>query len=173
MRFESTSAEHKEKFVGAELRCAVLTVSSSKTAEDDVSGALVKDLLKGAGITVLFYKIIPDAEDVIREEIQKLAEGNVDIIITTGGTGLTPDDVTIESVRPILKKEIEGFGELFRALSFEEIGSSAILTRALAGVINKTAVFCLPGSPNAVQLALEKLIIPEIRHIVGHAQAKK
>jgi molybdenum cofactor biosynthesis protein B len=173
MDFASPSTEHKKKFAGGELRCAVLTISSSKTAEDDVSGNLAKNLLKNAGITILFYKIIPDAEGVIRDEIQKLAEGGIDAIITTGGTGLTPDDVTIESVRPILKKEIEGFGELFRAMSFEEIGSSAVLTRALAGVVDRTVVFCLPGSPNAVQLALEKLILPEMHHMVGHIRAKK
>jgi len=123
---------------------------------------------------VVFREIVPDDAVLIGEYVGRaLGSEKVDAIIVCGGTGISPRDVTIEAVRPMLVKTLPGFGELFRKLSFDEIGSAAVLTRALAGVANQgKAVFCIPGSPQAVRLVLEKLILPEVGHILKHAREK-
>jgi molybdenum cofactor biosynthesis protein B len=150
--------------------CAsVITVSTTRTIETDTSGHLICDLLERAGITVGYYGIVPDEIERIREILRTLP-GQTNCIIFCGGTGLTKDDYTIEAVKPFLQKKIDGFGELFRWMSYQEIGTSAILSRALAGIINTSAVFCIPGSPEAARLAVSALIIPEIMHILSHAQ---
>ncbi|RJS85086.1 molybdenum cofactor biosynthesis protein MoaB, partial [Candidatus Bathyarchaeota archaeon] len=105
-----------------------------------------------------------------RTVLRMLKSRKIDVIITCGGTGISPSDVTIEAVRPLLEKELEGFGELFRLLSYQEIGSAALLTRAVAGVSKGKVIFCIPGSPNSVKLSLEKLVIPEAAHIIKHAR---
>jgi len=149
---------------------AVITVSSSRKPDTDTSGKTLIDLLSAAGIAVTHYAVIPDDVERIRSEVHlALSRGNC--IIITGGTGLTPDDVTIEAVAPILEKTIDGFGELFRLKSYEEIGTAAILSRAIAGVIGGPAIFSIPGSTKAVTLAAREIIIPEIRHILTHAGA--
>ncbi|HMA04988.1 MAG TPA: MogA/MoaB family molybdenum cofactor biosynthesis protein [Methanomicrobiales archaeon] len=147
---------------------AVITVSSSRTPETDESGQAAKNLLHEAGIEVTYYALVPDRIEHIRTALV-LALDLASCTILTGGTGLTPDDCTIEAVRPFLEKEIEGFGELFRSLSHREIGTAAMLSRALAGISRGRAVFCLPGSVAAVTLGTRELILPEIRHILSHA----
>lgn len=150
---------------------AVITVSSSRRPDTDTSGKTLIDLLSAAGIEVTHYAVIPDDLERIRSEVHA-AVSRANCVIITGGTGLTPDDVTIEAVAPLLTKTIDGFGELFRLKSYEEIGTAAILSRALAGVIDGRAVFCIPGSTKAVTLAAREIIIPEIRHILTHASPR-
>lgn len=130
----------------------------------------MKELLEAAGNNVSFYRLVPDEKNTLLNAISDALDSSADIVITSGGTGLAPKDLTIESVTPLFEKEIPGFGELFRYKSLEDIGTSVILTRASAGVIKGKAVFCLPGSPNAVKLALSEIIIPEAGHIVRHVR---
>lgn len=140
---------------------------------DDPSGDLIVQLLEKAGNKVVYKGLIPDDRGLIGQKItEALGLSEVDAIITCGGTGIAPSDVTIETVRPMLTKTLPGFGELFRKISFEEIGSAALLSRAIAGVVDGKAVFCLPGSPHAVRLCVEKLILSEAGHIVKHAREK-
>ncbi|MDD4567705.1 Molybdenum cofactor biosynthesis protein B [Methanoculleus chikugoensis] len=149
---------------------AVITVSSTRKPETDASGKTLTDLLSAAEIEVTHYAVIPDDRERIRAEV-RAALSRATCVIVTGGTGLTADDVTIEAVAPLLEKTIDGFGELFRLKSYEEIGTAAILSRAIAGVVGGRAVFCIPGSTKAVTLAANEIIIPEIRHILTHAGA--
>ena len=156
---------------------AVISISTSrfmkygrvKTPEEaeDISGRIIIDLLENAGHKLRLYVLISDEGRSITEAI-KTVVNDVDVVITTGGTGLAPRDVTIEAVRQMIQKDIPGFGELFRLISYDEVGSSAMLTRASGGIMEKTAIFCLPGSPNAVKLAMEALILPELQHILLH-----
>ncbi len=147
---------------------AVITVSSTRTRETDVSGRTIIQLLSDAGVEVTSYALVPDDVGRIRSELYA-ALGKATCIIVTGGTGLTPDDRTIEAIAPLLEKTIDGFGELFRMKSYEEIGTAAILSRAVAGTIGGRAVFCIPGSTKAVTLAVRSIILPEIGHILAHA----
>jgi molybdenum cofactor biosynthesis protein B len=148
---------------------AVITVSTTRTIETDVSGKIICELLTQAGIEISQYTIVLDQIMDIREALHNaLSKSNC--LIFCGGTGLTRDDCTIEAVQPFIQKQIDGFGELFRWMSYQEIGTAAILSRALAGIINNRAVFCIPGSPDAARLAVSGLIIPEITHIISHAQ---
>jgi molybdenum cofactor biosynthesis protein B len=149
---------------------AVITVSSTRTPETDTSGKALIDLLSAAEIEVTHYAIVPDDLARIRSEV-RAALSCANCVIVTRGTGLTSDDMTIEAVAPLLEKIIDGFGELFRLKSYEEIGTAAILSRAIAGVVDGRAVFCIPGSTKAVTLAAKEIIIPEIRHILTHAGA--
>jgi molybdenum cofactor biosynthesis protein B len=148
--------------------CAVLTVSSSRTKETDKSGASIIRIFAEAGIGTDYYTIVPDRIDAIRMELVKALE-LANCVVLNGGTGLTHDDCTIEAACPFFDKDIEGFGELFRMISYHEIGSSAMLSRAVAGISGGKAIFCIPGSPDAVKLATNVLIIPEISHILTHA----
>lgn len=150
------------------IRAAVITVSSSRTKETDQSGATIIRLLEGADIRIAAHVIVPDRTDAIRSELIKVLE-DADCVILNGGTGLTHDDCTIEAVLPLLDKRIDGFGELFRMLSYHDIGTSALLSRAAAGISSGKAIFCIPGSTGAVKLATSALIIPEIVHILTHA----
>ena len=174
-----TARRHKAE-APKSLNFAVIVCSSSRYQElrarkpvDDPSGDLIVETLQKAGHTVVFREIVPDDKVLIGKYVSRaLGSEEVDAIILCGGTGISPRDVTIEAVRPMLVKTLPGFGELFRKLSFDEIGSAAVLTRALAGVANGKAVFCIPGSPQAVRLVLEKLILPEVGHILKHAREK-
>jgi len=175
-----TSRKHKAE-APKKLSFAVIVCSSSryqnlKTGKpvDDPSGDLIVEALQKAGHTVVFRDIVPDDKVLIGKYVSRgLGSAKVDAIILCGGTGISPKDVTIEAVRPMLVKTLPGFGELFRKLSFDEIGSAAVLTRALAGVADQgKAVFCIPGSPQAVKLVLEKLILPEVAHILKHVREK-
>ncbi|MCE5473336.1 MogA/MoaB family molybdenum cofactor biosynthesis protein [Staphylococcus pseudintermedius] len=151
------------------VRCAVLTVSDTRTTETDKGGQSVQTLLQTADfeVEIQHYMIVKDELTAIQSTVQQWLKGDVDVIVTTGGTGIAPRDVTIEAVTPLLDKEIEGFGELFRYLSFtEDVGTRALLSRAVAGTAKRTLIFCLPGSTGAVKLALNRLILPELTHLV-------
>ncbi|MCE5437533.1 molybdenum cofactor biosynthesis protein B [Staphylococcus pseudintermedius] len=151
------------------VRCAVLTVSDTRTTETDKGGQSVQTLLQTADfeVEIQHYMIVKDELTAIQSTVQQWLTGDVDVIVTTGGTGIAPRDVTIEAVTPLLDKEIEGFGELFRYLSFtEDVGTRALLSRAVAGTAKRTLIFCLPGSTGAVKLALNRLILPELTHLV-------
>ncbi|MET0152836.1 MAG: MogA/MoaB family molybdenum cofactor biosynthesis protein [Candidatus Binatia bacterium] len=156
--------EHRESAI-RHAGCAVLTISDTRTRSDDRSGARLKELLAGAGHEVLRYDIVPDNPVRIREALQPLfADSTIQAIFLSGGTGIAPRDTTFEAVRSLLEKEIEGFGELFRALSYQEIGAAAMLSRATAGIVAGKIVFSMPGSTAAVELAMEKLALPELGH---------
>lgn len=145
----------------------IITVSSSRTAENDTSGLAISEIMRNAGYVVGHYGIVTDNIDSIRAELTR-AMHHANCIIINGGTGLTHDDCTIEAVAPLLEKTIDGFGEIFRMLSYEQIGTSALLSRALAGTRRNSVIFCIPGSTPAVTLATTKLIVPEVVHILSH-----
>jgi molybdenum cofactor biosynthesis protein B len=151
-----------------EISAAIITVSSTRNRENDSSGVTISTLLKDKGIPICHYAIVPDQIDAIRNELY-VATKTANCIIFNGGTGLTHDDCTIEAILPLLEKKIDGFGEFFRMKSLQEIGTSSMLSRAIAGVIQKKAIFCIPGSTPAVTLATKELILPEIAHILSHA----
>ncbi|HXW06437.1 MAG TPA: molybdenum cofactor biosynthesis protein B [Vicinamibacterales bacterium] len=147
------------------VRCYVLTISDSRTDATDTSGAAIVELLRAAGQEVVGRRIVKDDPAAVRGAVKSM-EGVADVIITTGGTGITGRDSTYESLVGLLSKQLDGFGELFRMLSYQEIGSAAMLSRACAGTIGRMAIFSLPGSEHAVRLAMKKLILPEIGHVV-------
>ncbi len=134
----------------------------------DKSGAKIKFLFDDADIPVIHYLVIPDNIEIIRDELRNALE-ITNCIVFSGGTGLTHDDCTIEAILPLLDKVMDGFGELFRYLSYKEIGTRSLLSRAVGGIIDGKAVFCIPGSVGAATLATEEIIIPEISHILTHA----
>jgi molybdopterin adenylyltransferase len=146
------------------LKVGVLTASDSRSAETDESGRLIRDLLTAAGHRVEYSEVLPDDPARIRKALLDNLQ-NLDAIIVNGGTGIAARDSTIEAVRVLLDKELEGFGELFRYLSYQQIGSAAFLSRALAGIAAGKIVVSLPGSPDACRLAMEKLLIPELGHM--------
>ena len=159
-----SSTEHR-KDAPANLRCVVLTISDTRTPATDSSGDAIVEALTAGGHHVLDRRIVRDEPALVRDFVRTQAPG-VQVIITTGGTGITSRDTTFEAISALLEKTLDGFGELFRMLSYGEIGSAAMLTRACAGTIGKTVVFALPGSHHAVTLAMDKLILPEIGHVV-------
>jgi molybdenum cofactor biosynthesis protein B len=155
------------------VRCAVLTVSDSRTAADDTSGDSIAEALRAAGHEVAERGIVRDDAAAIAQAVRRgIERSDVDAVIVTGGTGVSPRDVTPEAVAPLLDKVLHGFGELFRALSFEEIGAAAMLSRALAGTAGGTAVYVLPGSRGAVKLGMQRLILPELGHLVGQLRRR-
>jgi len=147
--------------------CFVLTISDSKTEATDTSGQLIRELLAGAGHTMVGYAIVRDEPAQVTAVIRKgCTDAAVEAFILTGGTGVTSRDSTFEAVEALLDKRLTGFGELFRMLSYQEIGAAAMMSRAQGGVVQGRALFSLPGSPNACRLALEKLILPELGHVL-------
>jgi molybdopterin adenylyltransferase len=156
--------EHHRHGAHAHLKLGVITASDTRDAASDESGRLIRELLEGAGHRVAHYEVLPDTPERIAEAVRK-ALLELDGVIINGGTGIAARDSTIEAVRPLIDKELEGFGELFRALSFQEIGSAAFLSRALAGISGGKIIVALPGSPNACRLALERLLLPELGHM--------
>jgi molybdopterin adenylyltransferase len=145
------------------LQVAIITVSDTRTLETDKSGGLLMDQLLAAGHVIALRTIVKDDLDAIRSAISVgIDEPHVDVVITTGGTGITQRDVTPEAFGPLVTKAIPGFGELFRHLSYADIGASTIQSRAEAGLCGTTLVFMLPGSTGAVRLALEKIILPQL-----------
>lgn len=148
--------------------CAVVTVSDSRTIETDESGACIRRLLQDAGHLVSESALLPNDESRVRDHVRLLlAREDVDAVLLTGGTGLGKRDRTVEAVRPLLEKELPGFGEIFRVLSFQEqVGTAAILSRALAGAANGKLVVAMPGSRAAVELALVRVLLPELRHAI-------
>jgi molybdenum cofactor biosynthesis protein B len=148
--------------------CAVVTVSDTRSQQTDRSGQLIQQLLSDANHTVATYTIIQDEPTHIEQQLEDLGKNScVDAVIFTGGTGIAPRDTTYDTLEKLLQKTLPGFGELFRFLSYQEIGSRAIASRAVAGIYQNKLVFSLPGSSNAVRLAMEKLILPELTHLVG------
>jgi molybdenum cofactor biosynthesis protein B len=149
----------------------VITVSDTRTLETDTGGASVEELLVAAGHPVLSRSIVPDDAGAIAGALRAaLGREGVDAVVLTGGTGVAPRDVTPEAVEPLLDRVLPGFGELFRMLSYQQIGSAALLSRALAGLASGRVVFVLPGSRGAVQLAMEKLVLPELGHLLAEAR---
>jgi molybdopterin adenylyltransferase len=166
----SPVAEHKAHAPGR-VQCVVCTVSDSKTPETDTSGQLIRELLTGAGHHVVGYHLVRDEPSQVHAVLhQACAHPSVQAVIFTGGTGIAPRDQTFEAIDALLEKRLPGFGELFRSLSYQEIGSAAMLSRAQAGVRAGRVVFSLPGSPAACRLAVERLILPELSHIAGLLQ---
>ena len=148
--------------------CAIVTVSDTRTPETDTSGSAIASLLETAGHQVASRVLVRDDVDAVTRAVaDALDAGPVDAVVLTGGTGLSARDSTYEAVTALFEKTIDGFGELFRALSYAEIGTAAMLSRAVGGVARRRAVFCLPGSPKAVRLAVERLILPELGHLLG------
>ena len=158
----------------ARAMCAVVTVSNTKAEAEDAAGTRARDLFHEAGYRVEFYRIVPDEGEKIRAVLLHLA-GRVEVVVTTGGTGIARRDTTIEVAQRLIRKALPGFGELFRMLSFAELGSAAMLTRAFAGLYGRedgpasTLLFCCPGAPEAVHLAMERLILPDLQRLVREA----
>ncbi len=151
----------------ASVRCFILTVSDTRTAANDTSGDAIAAMLAAAGHTVAGRKMVKDDARAIRDAVSYAAKsGSNDAVITTGGTGISLRDVTPDALAPLFERTLDGFGELFRMLSYEQVGSASLMSRATAGVLGRTVIFALPGSENAVRLAMEKLILPEVGHIV-------
>ena len=151
----------------ASVACFVLTVSDTRTAETDTSGRAIRELLQASGHSVSGQAIVRDEPAQVRDQVlARCRDAATQVIITTGGTGITSRDGTYEAVDGLLEKRLHGFGELFRMLSFQEIGAAAMMSRAIAGTVQGKVIFVLPGSENAVRLAMTRLIIAELAHIV-------
>lgn len=159
---------HKHRESAPEtVRVAVLTISDTRTTENDTGGDTIQELMQAAGHEVVERTIVRDEASAIRTVlVNLLANPGVDAVITTGGTGISARDTTYEVVDRMVEKRLDGFGEIFRMLSYEEIGAAAILSRAIAGAVGTKLVASLPGSRNGVRLAMEKLLVPEIAHVV-------
>jgi molybdopterin adenylyltransferase len=153
--------------------CAVITVSDTRSLASDRSGQAIQQLLVEAGHRIHDYTLILDEPVRIQAQIQALSQqSDLDVVICNGGTGIAPRDTTYDAIEQLLEKTLPGFGELFRWLSYQEIGSRAIASRAVAGVYQSKLIFSVPGSPNAVTLAMEKLILPELVHLVSQIRLK-
>jgi molybdenum cofactor biosynthesis protein B len=165
-----STAEHRASSPQA-VSCAVVTVSDTRTPETDTGGRTIVDLLAAAGHRTAERKIIPDEPGQMRPLLVELAgRDDVDVVLLTGGTGLSSRDQTFETVSALLTKPLPGYGELFRMLSFAEIGAAAMLSRAVGGLLDRTVMLTMPGSPAGVRLAMEKLILPELGHLVREAR---
>jgi len=161
--------EHKQQ-APQSVSCAVLTISDSRTEQDDESGRLLKEKLSQNGHRVVFYSILKnEAESIEKKIYELLGQEELQVIITSGGTGVSHRDITVETVSPILEKKLDGFGELFRFLTYQELGTASIMSRAIAGVARGKVIICLPGSPGAANLAMDRVILPEIGHLVREA----
>ena len=163
-----TSAHRTEGDALFALNCAIVTVTDTRTVDNDESGAAIKRLIEGAGHRMADYTLLPNNEARVRGQVRALvARNDIDVVLITGGTGLGSKDRTVEAVRSVIEKELPGFGELFRMVSFQEqVGTAAILTRAVAGSASGKLVVSMPGSKAAVELALTRILLPELRHAV-------
>ena len=174
----SESAKRHKATAPKQLNFGIFVCSTSRYQQlqkgekaDDISGELIEALLKNAGHKVLFKKIIADDKALIQEAVESVLDSaGLDAAIFCGGTGIASSDITIETVSPFLEKTLPGFGEIFRRLSYDKVGSAAVLSRAVAGVAKGKVLFCIPGSPDAVRVSIEMLILPEAPHIVRHAR---
>jgi molybdenum cofactor biosynthesis protein B len=167
-------AEEHKKLAKQPVACAVITVSDTRTEANDTSGKAMRALLEQAGHSVGFYRIVKDEPEQIRQLLAELSEkGQVQTVLLNGGTGISRRDTTYEAVAGLLEKRLDGFGELFRMLSYQEIGPAAMLSRAVAGTYRDLLVFSTPGSTAAVRLAMEKLIVPELPHLVWEVWRQK
>ena len=174
---KSVSTEEHRSQAPESVRAFILVVSDSRTLETDRGGALIEELLQKSGHEVLSRQIVRDEIPAVEGAVKDAMNGEnaPEVILVTGGSGIGARDITPEALRPLLTKELPGFGEVFRVLSFEEVGAATMLSRAFAGVIGKTLLFALPGSTNAVKLAMEKLVLPDLGHLVRevHPQRRK
>jgi molybdenum cofactor biosynthesis protein B len=162
------TAEHKKE-TPKKVTIAILTLSTTRTIKEDESGQWIKAMASGIGHDVVYHRVIPDDAATISMTVREITENlEPQILLMTGGTGITPQDVTIETVSPMFAKSLSAFGPLFAQLSMQEVGSAAILSRATAGLIGSTVVFCMPGSLSACKLACNRLIFPELGHLVKH-----
>ena len=159
------SREHRENI---SVKTAIIIVSTTRTEKTDLSGNIIRESFEKANIPIVSQKIVKDDISEIRTSVMEALD-LANCIIVSGGTGLTHDDYTIEAVSPLFTKTMDGFGELFRQKSYAQVGNSVILSRAAAGITKGKAIFCIPGSPKAVQLAVDDIIVPEIIHILTHA----
>lgn len=168
LNLPQSTTQHRTAARDRRARCAVLTISDTRTPETDKGGKLIAESLGAAGHTVADRRIVPDEPDQIRAALDAWLSSDpaFDAVLTTGGTGISSRDTTVEVAKALLDKELEGFGELFRMLSYEQVGAAAMLSRAVGGLAGETLLFCLPGSTNAVELAMTKLIVPELPHLV-------
>ena len=158
--------EHKS-YAPSSVGCYVLTVSDTRTAATDTGGGAIRDLLSSGGHALTGSDIVRDDPAAVLTKVrERLEDQDTHVIITTGGTGISSRDSTYEAIEGLLEKQLTGFGELFRMLSFQEIGSAAMMSRATAGTVGRKAIFILPGSPDAVRLAMTRLILPELSHVV-------
>jgi molybdenum cofactor biosynthesis protein B len=165
------SAEQHRTAAPTTLGFGLITVSDTRRPDDDVSGRSLAALAQVAGHRIEGPVLVPDDVAAIRGVLRRLLTVSwVDVVVLTGGTGFAPRDVTLDAVLPLFDRPVEGFGELFRMLSWQQVGAAAMLSRAAAGLIGDRAVFLLPGSPKAVSLAMEKLILPEAGHLLGQAR---
>jgi molybdenum cofactor biosynthesis protein B len=165
------SAEQHRRLASAVLGFAVLTVSDSRRPEDDTGGRTIREMAEAKGHRIEDSTLVRDEVPAIRAALRSLlARPGVDVVVATGGTGFSPRDLTLEAVEPLFDLAIDGFGELFRMLSYNQVGAAAMLSRAAAGLIGDRAVFLLPGSPKAVALAMEALILPEAGHLLSQAR---
>jgi molybdopterin adenylyltransferase len=173
MSSSSPPVEHHRSHAPAatDVRVAIVTASDSRTAATNEGGRTLRRLLEAAGFTVVAETIVAEEAAALREEVARLARAS-DAVLVTGGTGISPRDRTPEAVTPLFERRLPGFGELFRMLSFDAIGPAAMLSRADAGVVGDALVFLLPGSPAAVELAVQKLIVPELAHAVGQLRRR-
>ena len=161
--------EHKESAPRSVI-CAVLTISDSRTEQDDESGGLIKQRLGENGHQVMSYSILKNDAAAIKNKIYELLElAEIQVIIASGGTGISHRDITVDTIEPVLEKRLDGFGELFRFLTYQEIGTGSIMSRAIAGVAKGKVIICLPGSLGAATLAMDRIILPEIGHLVREA----
>jgi molybdenum cofactor biosynthesis protein B len=161
--------EHKE-LSPKTVTCAVLVISDSRTEKTDESGKYLVEKMESSGHTVIDYALLKNDSPAIKQKLEELlSQAELQVIITSGGTGVSMRDVTVETITPMLDKMLDGFGELFRTLSYAEIGTASIMSRAIAGVIGGKIIICSPGSLAAVKLAVEKIILPEIGHMVREA----
>lgn len=153
-----------------ELGVAILTVSSSRSLSDDPAGDAVAEIVEGDGHAVVIRELVRDEYDRVQDTVNRFVDReDTDCVVTTGGTGVTPDDVTLEAADPLFDKRLPGFGELFRRLSYDEVGTKIVCTRAAAGVADGVPVFCLPGSENAARLGVEEIVVEEAGHLAGLA----
>jgi molybdopterin adenylyltransferase len=168
------AADHKAHAPApSAIRIFVVTASDSRTPITNQGGQLIRELAERAGFPIVGETLLPDERDAIRQLVTRIiAEKAADAILLTGGTGIAQRDTTIEALGGLLEKRLDGFGELFRMLSFAEIGPAAMLSRAIGGTIGQTALFAMPGSPAGVRLAMERLILPELAHVIGELRRK-
>jgi molybdenum cofactor biosynthesis protein B len=172
-RSDASPADEHRRRTASSIACSVVTVSDTRTLADDRSGATIVELLGAAGHSVAARLIVPDEPADVAIVVGELAiRPDVAAVLVTGGTGPAPRDQTPDALRRLFTKELPGFGELFRSLSYQEIGAAAMLSRATAGLVNGTAVFLMPGSTAAVRLAMERLILPELAHLVVLAKGQ-
>ena len=166
----SPTNEHKADAPSI-LRCAVVTVSDTRTLETDSGGQRVVDLLSEAGHAVVCREIIPDEPETMTRLLQSCRDNDeIDAVLMTGGTGVTSRDQTYETVTQLITRSLPGYGELFRMLSYEQVGAAAMLSRATAGLMQQTILLTMPGSPAAIDLAMRKIILPELGHLVREAR---